>query len=164
MIILASLFGITLMVRAAAAQRADLASGGPRSVLMGLESVPTRTDTAPPPAGLLGSFLDDYGNSFRISAELFEQMPLHRFHVVSWHSRERYLIARNDDANPSDAGKWTRIDWMPLEGMAPYAWAFCLTAYRAATEADARATPPADRAVPRTGCAGYPFSRLKPLG
>ena len=75
---------------------------------------------------------------------------------------ERYFVAQNDAANPSDGGLWTRIDWMPLTNMAPYSWGFCMTAYRAATRELARATPPPNPATPRTGCNGFPFSRMRP--
>ena len=140
----------------------NLTAGLPRDAA-GLESLRKGIAVRSPPAALLGRFEDDYGNSFRISTELFEQLPRGRFHIVEWQVREQYLIAHNDAANPSDAGLWTRIDWMPLEGMPPYVWGFCMTAYRAATAADARAMPSADRSVPRVGCSGHPFSRLKPL-
>jgi hypothetical protein len=121
-----------------------------------------RTDT--PPSELLGEFLDDYGNSFRISDTLFLQRPRARYRIVEWNVAERYLIAQNAADNPSDAGLWTRIDWMPFTGMAPYTWGFCLTAYQAPTAAAARATPAADRATPRTGCNGFPFSRMRRPG
>ncbi len=113
------------------------------------------------PAELLGAFRDDYGNDFRISDSVFAHLPRSRYRVVEWNVAERYLIAQNDSLNASDAGLWTRIDWMPFSGMEPFTWGFCLTAYKAPTEAAARATPPADRAAPRTGCNGYPFSRMQ---
>lgn len=144
-------------------------AAGLEALRQGIVLAPTRPDTGPtrsrvgaPPIGLLGRFADDYGNNFRIAAERFEQLPRSRFHVVEWNARGQFLIARNDDANPGDAGLWTRIDWMRLDGMAPYVWGFCMTAYRAASEAAARATAPPDRSAPRVGCSGYPFSRLKP--
>lgn len=116
------------------------------------------------PAELLGEFSDDYGNAFRVSEKLFEQLPRGRFHVVEWNVSERYFIAQNDAANPSDGGLWTRIDWMGFEGMAPYTWGFCMTAYRAPRREAARGTAAADRATPRTGCNGFPFSRMKRAG
>lgn len=73
----------------------------------------------------------------------------------------QYLIARNDEGNPGDVGRWTRIDWAPLSGMAPYTWAFCLSAYDAATAGAAEATQTARRDNLRTGCGGFPFSRMK---
>jgi hypothetical protein len=115
---------------------------------------------APPPE-LLGDFVDDYGISFHISDTLFLQRPRARYRIIEWNVAGRFLIAQNAADNPSDAGLWTRIDWMPFTGMAPYAWGFCLTAYKAPSAAAARATPPADRSTPRTGCNGFPFSRMR---
>ncbi len=89
-------------------------------------------------------------------------LPSGRFHIAEWNVGERYFLARNDPANPRDGGRWTRIDWMSFSGMAPYQWGFCLTAYRAETQQAARATPPPNRESPRTGCNGFPFSRMKP--
>lgn len=124
--------------------------------------VSTQATASRAPAELLGNFADDYGNSFRIADSLFEQLPRGRFRIVEWNLGEQYFIAQNGDTNPGDAGLWTRIDWMRLPDMAPYIWAFCMTAYRAPTEAAARATPSANRATPRTGCGGHPFSRMRP--
>lgn len=114
-----------------------------------------------PPSFILGSFEDDYGNSFRLSPTLFQQLPSNRFHIVEWNVSEQFFIAHNDSLNSSDQGLWTRVDWTTFTGMAPYTWGFCLTAYRAPTREAARATPAANRATPRTGCNGYPFSRMK---
>ena len=113
------------------------------------------------PVELIGEFEDDYGNTFRISDSLFLQLPRARYHIVEWNSAGQFLIARNGEGNPGDAGLWTRIDWMTFSGMEPFTWGFCLTAYRAPTEATARATPAASRASPRTGCNGFPFSRMR---
>ncbi len=115
-----------------------------------------------PPAFILGTFEDDYGIAYTVARSSWVQHPNARYDVVRWNAGGQYLIARNRDDNPSDGGRWTRIDWMPLEGMAPYTWAFCLTTYDAPTAAAAEDVPPADRAAPRTGCGGYPFSRMRP--
>jgi hypothetical protein len=114
-----------------------------------------------PPEELLGEFRDDYGNSFLISASAFAQLPRTRYRIVEWNVSERYVIAQNDPGNARDPGLWTRIDWMTFSAMAPYTWGFCLTAYNAPNEAAARATPSADRATPRVGCNGFPFSRMR---
>ena len=117
---------------------------------------------ASPPPELLGRFVDDYGNAFDISAQRFDQLPSGRFHIAEWNPGDRFFIARNDTSNLRDGGRWTRVDWMSFSGMAPYTWGFCLTAYRAESEQTARATPPPKRESPRTGCNGFPFSRMKP--
>lgn len=117
---------------------------------------------ASPPPELLGRFVDDYGNAFDISAQRFDQLPSGRFHITEWNPVDRFFIARNDTANPRDGGRWTRVDWMSFSGMVPFTWGFCLTAYRAESEQAARATPAPNRESPRTGCNGFPFSRMKP--
>jgi hypothetical protein len=115
-----------------------------------------------PPAELLGRFRDDYENAFNVSRETWEQLPHGRYHIVEWHSDLHFLVAQNDFMNPGDPGLWTRIDWIALNGMAPYAWAFCMTTYNAPARDVARATAPANGATPRTGCNSYPFSRMRP--
>ncbi len=116
---------------------------------------------AGPPEALVGTFEDDYGSRYTISPALWTQLPRSRYHVQAWHSARGYLIARNDAANPSEPGRWTRIDWVLLPGMAPYAWAFCLSAYDAPSAAAAESTRVAHPETPRTGCNGYPFSRMR---
>jgi len=119
--------------------------------------VPTPT----PPALVLGEFQDDYGNRFSITPQLWFHQPRARYHIVRWNSAGQYAIAQNDSVNIGQPNRWTRIDWMVLTGMAPYEWGFCLTAYDAPTAAAAEATPAAFRESPKTGCNGFPFSRMR---
>lgn len=119
----------------------------------------TTRDT--PPAMLLGDFVDDYGIGHRIGNEEWLQHPDARYRVVAWHADAQYLVARNAAGNRADPGKWTRIDWMVLPGMPPWEWAFCLSAWDAATEAEAARRDIARRETPKTGCNGYPFSRMR---
>lgn len=126
-----------------------------------MPSAQSATRPTVPPL-VLGEFVDDYGNQFRITTTQWLQLPHGRFHVREWHSAEQFLVAENDRGNATDGGRWTRIDWMRLEGMLPYTWAFCLSAYDAPSAAVAAATAIARRDTPRTGCNGYPFSRMRP--
>ncbi len=114
-----------------------------------------------PPELLLGEFRDDYDIEYLISAQDWHQHPGSRYRVVAWHAAEKYLIAQNDAANPVDPGLWTRIDWILLPDMAPYDWAFCLSAYKAASREEAESSETANRDSPRTGCNGFPFSRMR---
>lgn len=113
---------------------------------------------------ILGEFQDDYGSRFTITAGEWFQRPRARYHIVKWNAAAQYAIAQNDSSNPGQPRRWTRIDWMELAGMAPYQWAFCLTAYDAPTAAAAEATAPPRREIPKTGCNGFPFSRMRRLG
>ena len=113
------------------------------------------------PAELLGTFEDDYGIRYTISPSSWRQGSGIVYHVVERDPAGRSLIARNDEDNPSGGGRWTRIDWVRLEDMAPWTWAYCLTVYDAETRDAAESAPAADRASPRTGCSGFPFSRMR---
>ncbi len=116
---------------------------------------------APPPSLVLGEFVDDYGSRYTISADEWFHHPAIRYRVVTWNLDRQYAIAQNAPSNPRSANLWTRIDWMPLAGMPPYEWAFCLSAHEAATAGEAEATEIARREQPMTGCNGFPFSRMR---
>ncbi len=126
----------------------------------GVADPPAREE---PPAHLLGEWEDDYGNRFTITSVGWLLHSSSRYDVLRWSTGDQYLIARNAAANPSDPGLWTRIDWVELEGMEPLRWAFCLSAYNAETAEAAEAVTIADRSALRTGCNGFPFSRMKPI-
>lgn len=123
-----------------------------------------RADPQGPPLQVLGEFQDDYGIRYTISEQEWHQHPRSRYRVVRWNARARYLIAQNDPGNPTDPGKWTRIDWIVLPGMSPYEWAFCLSAYSAPSAEAAERADVARRDIPKAGCNGYPFSRMRPVG
>ncbi|MBB4634017.1 hypothetical protein [Longimicrobium terrae] len=114
-----------------------------------------------PPSWLAGEFEDDYEGHHTVTRDRWRHEAYASYHVVRWNADGQYLIARNDSTNPSARGLWTRIDWMRLPGMPPYEWAFCLSAYEAATQAEAEAATIARRDTPRTGCNGHPFTRMK---
>jgi hypothetical protein len=118
---------------------------------------------APEPshAFLLGSFTDDYAERYQISEAEWFQAPHGRLHILRWDDAGQFLIARNDSANANDPGLWTRIDWIELIGMAPYTWAYCSSAFNAPSPAVAETVSVANRATPRTGCNGFPFSRMR---
>ncbi len=113
------------------------------------------------PTMLVGHFTDDYDNAYEITDTLWTQLPHGRFHIVEWDTLAGFLIAQNDSSNAYAPGLWSRIDWVKLDSMPPYGWAFCLSAYEAATMEEAKAATAADKSNPRVGCNGYPFSRMK---
>jgi hypothetical protein len=113
------------------------------------------------PAQLKGDFMDDYGIRYSISDRVWIQQPNIKYHIIRCNRKEKYLIARNDHQNPSEAGLYTRIDYMSFDNMAPYLWGFCLTVYNAKTDSLAATTAQADKKNPKKGCNGFPFSRMK---
>ena len=110
---------------------------------------------------LIGEFEDDYGIRYSISEKTWQQHPGSIYHIEYWDSDDQYLIAQNDESSSPNPGLWTRIDWTPLDNMAPYKWGFCLTVYDAPSATQAAANIPALRDTPLTGCNGFPFSRMK---
>lgn len=129
-------------------------------LLIGCAS-PRRAPVPVPVPMVLGEFEDDYGGSYSISSEEWRHGSKARYRIAYWRPEQQYLIAQNDSGKPTERGLWSRVDWMPLPGMLPYTWGFCMTAYAAPTAAAAESTPAARREVPRTGCNGFPFSRMK---
>jgi hypothetical protein len=113
------------------------------------------------PLFLKGNFKDDYGISYTITDSLWIQHPKAKYHILNWNIKEQYLIARNDQQNVSEKGLYTRIDFMKLNQMEPWAWGFCLSVYDAASRLEAEKNKQADRQNPKKGCSGFPFSRMK---
>ncbi len=112
------------------------------------------------PSSLIGNFTDDYGINYTITAKVWMHGKKAKYHLLQYNKAENYFIAKNDEANPTDGGLYTRIDIMYFENMEPWRWGYCLTAYKETTIQEAINTA-ADRINPRKGCNGYPFSRMK---
>ena len=100
------------------------------------------------PGYLLGSFEDDYSIQYELNDKVFLQKPSTRFHILKWNIEDQYFIAKNDSLNPYDPKLYTRIDWVTFNNMSPFLWGNIDTV---------------DRENPKTGCNGYPFSRMKPI-
>jgi len=112
---------------------------------------------------LKGTFEDDYGIRYTINDTFWIQHPGAKYHIVNCDTIKQYLLVQNDEANKTDGGLFTRIDYMNFTAMEPFRWGFCLTIYNAATLEKAKATTIADRENPKIGCSGFPFSRMKKL-
>jgi hypothetical protein len=110
---------------------------------------------------MIGEFQDDYGDRHTITTGEWLQRPRNRFHILRWAPGARFLIAQNDSTNRGGRGRWTRIDWLRLDGMPPYEWAFCFSAYDAPSAAAAESVTIAKPETPKTGCNGYPYTRMR---
>lgn len=117
------------------------------------------TDTIP--TLMKGHFTDDYKIHYTITDSLWVQHPSSRFKIIEWNAEEKFILARNMADNPSDGNLFTRIDYTFFKNMEPYSWGFCLSVYDAKTFEAAKSVAPADRLNPKTGCNGFPFSRMK---
>lgn len=116
--------------------------------------------SAGPPTDIVGEFVDDYGIEYDITASLWIQGMSTRYHIVEWNVEAQYALARNDAENSSESDLWTRIDWVFLED-SDFEWAFCYAVYDADSLDEARTSSPSNRNAPRTGCNGFPFSRMR---
>lgn len=112
------------------------------------------------PAALLGTWHDDYGATHQITDTLWIQGP-NQFRIVHWDNAGRFLVARNAATNAGQAGRWSRIDVMRFEAMPPWRWGYCFSAWDAPSADSAARVAPADRSAPRTGCGGFPFTRMR---
>lgn len=121
------------------------------------------TTTTKLPVWMKGRFTDDYGIAYTVNDTLFIQHPSARYHILIWNKTEQYLLVKNDENNPSEKGLYSRIDYTQFTGMEPFTWGFCLTVYDAKDTVSAIKAPPADRSIPKKGCNGYPFSRMKAI-
>lgn len=121
----------------------------------------TKKENESPPVFLVGNFQDDYEVSYSISDSLFEMEDHTKLHILRWNLEEQYFVGQNDSLNPYDPLLYTRIDWMEFEDMAPFEWGFCMSAYNSISLDSAIAVTTANRKTPKTGCGGYPFSRMK---
>lgn len=116
------------------------------------------------PAILPASFVDDYGIKYSINDSLWLQHPSSHYSILRWNKEQQYIIAKNGAQNKTDAGLYTRIDYMKFTGMEPYTWGFCLSVYNAVSDSIAEFGPnKTDRTNPRKGCNGFPFSRMKKM-
>jgi hypothetical protein len=127
----------------------------------GRSGLSTAQPTGEPPAYVLGSFVDDYGGHHTISTNEWRQGDDDRYRIVRWNADARYLIAENNSSSPASLGRWTRIDWVRLDGIPPYTWAFCFSAFQVKTAAAAESSVVAKTDIARTGCNGYPFTRMR---
>ena len=114
----------------------------------------------PPPPVPVGRFVDDYGGRHEVLPDEWRQGTTARYRIVAWQPIARYLLARNDSSNANDPGRYTRIDWIALD-TPPYTWAFCFSTWNATTLAAAESVTVVKPDTPRTGCNGFPFSRLR---
>jgi len=81
------------------------------------------------------------------------------FHIEDFWNENNWLVARNDDDNADDGGKWSRFDWSLDSGGA---WT-CPTECCAETKEDALNVDPPDASDSSNGGCGMddnPWSRL----
>ncbi len=124
-------------------------------------SVPEDKTSTVIPEFLTGDFEDDYGITYSISDSVFMMEEHTKIHIRNWNLDEQFFVGQNDSSNIYDPLLYSRIDWMPFEDMGEFKWGFCMSGYNEVSLDSARSIQTADRDNPKSGCNGYPFSRMK---
>ncbi len=108
-----------------------------------------------PDLSILGSWIDDWGMDHDVTRDTWTNAGS-VFHITQADGIDNFVVARNDAANPWNAGLWSKFEW----GYGGDVLYYCQIAYAAETEQEAAAAR-ASRASLTTGCGGFPWSRLR---
>ena len=107
---------------------------------------------------LVGVWVDNYHSVSEVTATAWTSYGL-VFTITAWDDEARWIVASNAPDDPYNPGKWSRFDWAVVDDATWY----CQTAFSAATEAEALATPAADATNLASGCGGFGWSGLRPV-
>ena len=118
----------------------------------------TGEDTAAPAdLAIAGEWVDNWFGSHTITNSLWTSGG-QTIALTDYDNAARVVVGQNGAANDWNPGLWSRFDWTwDVNGQL---WA-CQTAYDAASEADAWATPPADSVDLGAGCGGFAWTMLR---
>jgi hypothetical protein len=108
---------------------------------------------------IAGTYVDEFGTEHVVDdvswTQTYPGYSAWTFAISSYDDEARFVIAQNDPDDPYNAGLWSRFDWTGDLHV-------CQTAYAAATEAEALATPRADDTDLDGGCGGFAWTDLTP--
>ncbi len=111
------------------------------------------------PFSLTDGWDDAWGGEHVIDAFSW-QMGTSSYSISEVDEAGRWAVAQNGAANEWNPSAWSRFDWAWDADASLY---YCQTAYAAATEAEALATPAADAADLGGGCGGFSWTELRPM-
>ena len=112
---------------------------------------------------IAGTYTDEWGVDHTIDASSWVQVSTYGtlvFAVLSFDNAAESLVAQNGSSNAFNPDLYSRFDWVDgADGDLFY----CQTAFDAATEEAAEATPRADDSDPaNAGCGGFAWTNLVP--
>lgn len=111
------------------------------------------------PLALADGYDDSWGGTHVIDAFTWRSGDS-SFAISQVDESAGWLVAQNGAENAWSPELWSRFDWALDAELSLY---YCQTAYDAATEADALATPAADATALDTGCGGFSWTELRPM-
>jgi len=110
------------------------------------------------PDYLIGDFTDDYDIQYTITDTTWIQWPHFEMNIVEIDTAEMYILGYD-----TGDSTFTRVDYMPFENQGDFKWGFCYSSYEEKNKAEAMIGVSANRQAHKTGCNGFPFSRMKAL-
>lgn len=119
-------------------------------------------DAGPAPIDIVGDYLDAFDTPHRITPDGWSQGPAEAASDTAFthvDNAARVAVGQNAADHPFNPDAWSRFDYtFHAAGL----W-YCQSAFDAADEAAARATPAPDPSDPAAGgCGGFPWSQLVP--
>lgn len=114
------------------------------------------------PEGLaiVGTWTDDWGTQHHIDEALWKQVYPNgddeRYHLLDHDNAARWVVARNDEANPWNPELYSRFDWL-RDGDVLHV---CQSVFDAEDADAARQAAPADPEDLDGGCGGFSWSTL----
>jgi hypothetical protein len=119
----------------------------------------TDTDTAPADdIAIAGDWADSWGGTHAVSNEAWRSGGS-TFVIATYDNAAGMAVAQNGVDNEWNPGLWSRFDWTWTDDGALY---YCQTAYDAASQEAAAATPAADATNLSSGCGGFSWTELRP--
>ncbi|MFT4979505.1 MAG: hypothetical protein ACI8S6_005416, partial [Myxococcota bacterium] len=110
-----------------------------------------------PSLSINGTWTDGWGGGHIVTAWAWTSGES-GYSITESSDDEGWIVAQNGTDNSWNPELWSRFDWTWHTDGTLY---FCQTAYAAATEADARATPAADATDPTaSGCGSFSWTSL----
>lgn len=105
----------------------------------------------------MGHFVDDYSEERTVTPDRWTPHRGPALVVERWSVGEQWLLLRHPES-----ALWTRVDWVEFDD-SEWRWGFCLTSWDqpSADAALREGAGVADRANPRIGCNGSPFTRMR---
>jgi hypothetical protein len=109
------------------------------------------------PLPLIGSWLDNFGQSHGVTAEQWVVADTYIYEVTSFDNAAGQVFALNGDGNGDATGRYSRFDWAEADGNVYY----CQIAFDAESAEAAEQVDPADvTGLATDGCNGFPWSEL----
>lgn len=129
-------------------------------MIAGCESEEATSNNSEIAYSILGNHIDEYGSVHEVSTTDWRNGSVYgnsEYRVLQIDTGSNFLVARNDDGNGFNPGKYSRFDWTTHAGNLYY----CQSAFAEETALAAlNATPPDTSDPGAGGCGGFPWTQM----